>query len=61
MVLISPGKQDNLELKIFGSKNKVKILFVIMKIFKECINEVLPIPQREIDASQGRLSQNNGY
>lgn len=29
--------------------------------FKEGINEVLPIPQTEIDDSQGRLKQNNGY
>ena len=29
--------------------------------FKEGISEVLPIPQTEIDDSQGRLKQNNGY
>lgn len=29
--------------------------------FKEGINEVLPIPQTEIDDSQGRLKQNDGY
>ncbi|GAA4431573.1 RagB/SusD family nutrient uptake outer membrane protein [Ravibacter arvi] len=31
------------------------------KNFREGINEVLPIPQSEIDDSQKRLSQNNGY
>ena len=29
--------------------------------FKDGINEVAPIPQLEIDISQGRLTQNNGY
>jgi tetratricopeptide (TPR) repeat protein len=31
------------------------------KNFIDGINEVLPIPQTEIDASQGKLQQNNGY
>jgi tetratricopeptide (TPR) repeat protein len=29
--------------------------------FKDGVNEVLPIPQTEIDLSQGKLTQNNGY
>ena len=29
--------------------------------FKDGVNEVLPIPQTEIDLSQGELTQNNGY
>ena len=29
--------------------------------YKDCINELFPIPQTEIDLSQGKLRKNNGY
>jgi hypothetical protein len=31
------------------------------KGFVQGVHEVLPIPQQEIDASQGVLTQNSGY
>lgn len=31
------------------------------KNFRDGINELLPIPQSEIDLSQGKLTQNTGY
>lgn len=54
--LVRQGRAGNV-LRAYAEKyNTVK-----GKNFKEGINEVLPIPQTEIDASQGRLKQNPGY
>lgn len=40
---------------------KAKELFQSKGVFTENKNEVLPIPQRDIDISEGALEQNNGY
>jgi hypothetical protein len=54
--LVRQGRAGNV-LRAYAEKyNTVK-----GKNFRDGINEVLPIPQSEIDDSQGRLKQNDGY
>ena len=54
--LVRQGRAGTV-LRAFAAKyNTVK-----GKNFKDGVNELLPIPQTEIDLSQGKLTQNPGY